>query len=142
MSRGDYFDDPDAEAQQWIPPAFVKRFGDLRIPNSGDVAAWKKGRLCGGPVGKRFDVFGRPIADVAPVVARDRHPVTGKWTPSWRKRPTGLGMVAQIRTRFKAGDPRTIRAASRSTPAKREAARRNGLLGGRPKKAKRPQAEA
>ena len=135
--RGDYFDDPKDVPEEYIPAAFIRKFGSLRIPSSGDRAAWKRGALCAGPAGKRFDVFGRPIADVAPVVARDRHPVTGKWTPSWRKRPTGLGMVAQIRTRFKAGDPRTIRIASRSTPAKREAARRNGVLGGRPKKVTR-----
>lgn len=124
-----------------VPPAFARKYGDLRVPNSGDIQAWREGLLSGDRRDRTTRVDGSPVEIPKPYVPVGVHPVTGRWSPPWRKRPTGLGMVAQIRTRFKAGDPRTIRAASRSTPAKREAARRNGLLGGRPKKAKRPQAE-
>lgn len=120
--------------EQNPPPAFVKRWGNARVPGSADIRAWAQGKLSAHPRDRGLAVDGKRVADPAPFVARDEHPVTHKWAAPWKKRPTGEGLRANLRTRFKAGDPRTIRAASRSTPAKREAARRNGRLGGRPKK--------
>jgi hypothetical protein len=117
-----------------IPEAYIRRFGNARIPSSADCRAWKEGRLGGDPHSWQFDIHGKRIIDRLPSLPRDQHPVTHRWTPFWKPRPTGEGKIANRRTRFKLGDPRAILAGRRSTPAKRMAARENGRLGGRPRK--------
>jgi hypothetical protein len=137
------FGDLETDEDEPIPAAFVRRFGNARVPTSGDVAAWKRGLLGADPRSRLFDLDGRRIADESPRGPQDVNPSTGAWTPPWKPRPTGRGMAAQLRVRFKPGDPRAVAAGRRSTPAKRKAVRENLKLANEARrKKKRPQAEA
>ncbi len=103
------FEEPETE----IPAAFARRFGNARVPSSADVRAWRRGLLGARKVGQRFTIDGKPI--VEPFVSRwdMRHPTTGRWTAPWRPMPTGKGMEANLRVRFKKGDPRASAAGKR-----------------------------
>jgi len=115
-----------------IPAAFKRKYGDCRIPSSADVCAWKKGRLSASRSGQGLDLEGRPITAM-PGISRWASPVnpsTGRWTPPWKPMPTGEGMEANLRTRFKPGSAQASEAGRkggrRRTEAKVEAARMNG----------------
>jgi hypothetical protein len=139
MGLYDFSDEPDE-----IPPAFVRRFGNARIPSSADIRAWKQGLLGADPRSRHFDIDGKRIVDESPRGPQDVNPSTGRWTPPWKQRPSGKGMAAQLRVRFKPGDPRAVAAGRRSTPAKRRAVRENLKLANearRKKKRPRPKPE-
>jgi len=114
-----------------IPPAFKRKYGDLCIPSNADMRAWTKGRLSASQSGQGLDLEGRPITPV-PGISRWAHPVnpsTGRWTPPWKPLPTGEGIEANLRTRFKPGSAHAREAGRkggrRRTKAKVEAARMN-----------------
>jgi hypothetical protein len=119
------FGDLENDNDEPIPAAYVRRFGNARVPTSGDVRAWEQGLLGADPRSRQFDIDGHRIIDASPKAPVDRHPVTGRFAAPWKDKPTGRGMAAQLRVRFKPGDPRAVAAGRRSTPAKRMSSREN-----------------
>jgi len=156
---GRFSDEGNRDTDEIQPPAaWVRRYGNCRVPSSTDLRAWARGDLTHG-LGPTKRQRQQEIEHVTQCRQDNLHPRTGNWAARWKPAPNPdrrAAAKAHLRGRFRAGDPklralghrggcsrsrRKAQAARQNgrsggyvrSERKAQAARLNGLLGGRPR---------